>query len=117
MTSASELRPITITEAPAKLLEKVVKRRINSSVKELINEDQHAYQEKDSAEIALVCIINSITEQLNKEPSTIPLLMVDLQKAFDSVEHSLLLSTIESSNTPDFVRFLPWIHSFLSQRK
>ena len=62
---------------------------------ECVKEDQHAYKEKDSAEIALIKIINNITEQINKEPSTIRILLVDIRKAFDSVEHPLLLHAME----------------------
>ena len=117
VTNASELRPITVTEVPAKGLEKVVQRRIKQAVNKCVKEDQHAYKENDSAEIALIKIINNITEQINKEPSTIRILLVDIRKAFDSVEHPLLLHAMEESCCQSIYCYLPWIYSFFNRKK
>ena len=95
----------------------IVSRRIKPTVDIAISEDQHAYKTNNSAEIALIKIIDTITTQINTEPSTIRMLLVDTKKAFYSVEHKCLLTAIEDMCDKDIHCFLPWIQSFLTNRK
>ena len=117
VNSATELRPITITEIPAKGLEKVVSKRIKHLIDATITADQHAYKRKDSSEVALISLMDTIATYINTEPSTVRILLVDTQKAFDSVEHKILLDAIERTCDSSIHCFLPWINSFLSNRK
>jgi hypothetical protein len=110
-----ELRPITTTEVPSKIFGKIVDRRIKPAICKQIKSDQFAYKDNSSSEVALTMMMHKIHEQVNKEPSTIRILLVDMKKAFDSVEHEVLLKIMEQIN--EIKPYLPWIWSFLHHRQ
>lgn len=111
----SNLRPITVTDSPAKCLEKIVDRRINSAITKSISNDQFAYRENSSAEIALTILIHEIQQQINTNQSIIRIILADMEKAFDSVEHTFVLQHLD--NIQEMKPYVPWIASFLRKRQ
>ena len=83
----------------------------NNGVHELF---QSAYKAHHSTETALLTITNDILLSLNRGDNVF-LLLLDLSAAFDTVNHSLLLSRLENSFgiTGTVLR---WFHSYLSGR-
>ena len=75
---------------------------------------QSAYKAHHSTEIAVLRITNDILLSMDREDNVFPLLP-DLSAAFDTVNHSLLLSRLENSFG---IRgtVLQWFHSYLSGR-
>ena len=55
---------------------------------------QSAYKKHHSTETALLCVTNDIKIAIDSKKGTI-LVMIDLSSAFDTIDHSILLSRLE----------------------
>ena len=100
----------------SKRLEKVVLHKLLSHLQEnnLSNPFQSAYRAGYSNETVLLCIVNDILSALDNNNISV-LLLLDLSAAFDTIDHQILLSRLNSifgiqSTT------LQWFHSYLSDR-
>ena len=89
------LRPISNLKVVSKLVEKVVATQLTDHVmKHHLDETfQSAYKNSHSTETALVRVQNDILCAIDNNESTI-LLLLDSSAAFDTVDHSLLLSRL-----------------------
>ena len=100
----------------SKLVEKPVFVQLNNylTVNGLHERFQSAYKAHHSTETALLPITNDILLSLDRGDNVF-LLLLDLSAAFDTVNHSLLLSRLENSFgiTGTVLR---WFHSYLSGR-
>ena len=81
-----------------KLLERVVAARLTNymTINQLHEPMQSAYRACHSTETARVWVQNDILLFLDQGGATI-LVLLDLSAAFDTVDHSILLSRIESA--------------------
>ena len=114
--SLGELRPISLTSNISKLLERAVLGRTRDKFKEVVNNNQFAYREKASTTCALVQMTHSWLHALDNAPNAaLRVIAIDFSKAFDSIEHSLLVAKLHSYNFP------PWaisiFRSFLCNRE
>ena len=89
------LRPISNLKVVSKLVEKVVATQLTDHVmKHHLDETfQSAYKNSHSTETALVRVQNDILCAIDNNESAI-LLLLDSSAAFDTVDHSLLLSRL-----------------------
>ena len=96
----------------SKLLEKVVLHKRLSHLQEnnLSNPFQTAYR----AETVLLYIVNDILSALDKNNISV-LLLLDLSAAFDTIDHQILLSRLNSV-FGIYSTALQWFHSYLSDR-
>ena len=78
-----------------------------------ISENQYGFRAKHSCEHAVGQLIGTILKNLENNKTTISVLL-DLSKAFDTIEHSIMLKKLELYG----VRGLPlqWFNSYLSNR-
>ena len=109
-------RPISNTPFVAKLLEKAALRQLNIHIEEnnLHNQFQSGYKKNHSCETAIFKITNDIM-QFASEKKVIPLILLDLSAAFDTVDHNILIERLHN----DFGisgRVLQWLLSYLSDR-
>ena len=91
----SNYRPISLLPQFSKILEKLIAVRFISFIEKekiLINE-QYGFQKHVSTSHALHSIVENITESLENKLNVIGI-CIDLQKAFDTVNHSLLLEKL-----------------------
>ena len=90
-------RPISNLPLLSKILEKVVLHKLLSHLQEnnLSNPFQSAYRAGHSTETVLLGIVNNILSALDNDNISV-LLFLDLSAAFDTIDHQILLSRLNS---------------------
>ena len=90
-------RPISNLPFLSKILEKVVLHKLLSHLQEnnLSNPFQSAYRAGHSTETVLLRIVNDILSALDNDNISV-LLLLDLSAAFDTIDHRILLSRLNS---------------------
>ena len=88
----SNYRPISILPVFSKILEKIMYSRLQKFIdqQKILCANQYGFREKHSTYLALLNIIDYITEQLDSKTFTIGI-FIDLSKAFDTIDHTILL--------------------------
>jgi len=112
----SNYRPISNLNNISKMLERLFLARIQPHVLSSpnFNSLQSAYRPYHSTETALLLSLNNIYHASdNSQPSL--LVSLDLSAAFDTIDHSLLLSRLETSFGITGTA-LSWLSSYLSNR-
>ena len=109
-------RPISLLPQFSKLLEKIIKNRMISFLdnNKIITNDQFGFRKSHSTELAIINIQNTLLQNLEKGKITCTIFL-DLAKAFDSVDHRILLDKLEKygiRGTP-----LQLLKSYLSNRQ
>ena len=110
---ASNSRPISILPILSKVLEKIVANQliIFLEVNKLLSICLHGFRPKLSTETALLKISDRIYLNIDNKKVSL-LLLLDLSKAFDSVNHNILLEKCQK------LRIDPrWFRSYLSNRR
>ena len=109
-------RPISNLPFLSKILEKVVLHKLLSHLQEnnLSNPFQSAYRAGHSTETVLLRIVNDILSALDNDNISV-LLLLDLSAAFDTIDHQILLSLLNSVFGIQSTA-LQWFHSYLSDR-
>ena len=109
-------RPISNLPFLSKILEKVVFCKHLSHLQEnnLSNPFQSAYQAGHSTETVLLSIVNDILSALDNDSISV-LLLLDLSAAFDTLDHQILHSRLNSVFGIQSTA-LQWFHSYLSDR-
>ena len=117
----NDFRQISILPKMAKVLEKVqmlekVQLKLNLTSLQL-NENQHAFTSKRSTVTALTNISQNwfnVTDNSNSAKEGVHALFIDFRKAFDLVDHGILLRKLAAMNV--IKAFWLWIRSFLEDR-
>ena len=109
-------RPISNLPFLSKILEKVVLHKLLSHLQEnnLSKPFQSAYRAGHSTETVLLRIVNDILSALDNDSISV-LLLLDLSAAFDTIDHQILLSCLNSVLGIQSTA-LQWFHSYLSDR-
>ena len=113
---AVNYRPVSLTSVVAKVMERMIKRRMMSHLQRnnLINPSQHGFMSKKSTTTNLVTYMDYVTKSLDeKEP--VDVLYLDFSKAFDKVPHKRLLQKLKSYKFTS--KLLVWIQAWLKYRK
>ena len=106
-------RPISLLTTISKILEKIIYQRVYSFLQNIgqLYENQYGFRANHSCEHAIGQVISTIVKGLeNKQYAAC--ILLDLSKAFDTIEHNILLQKLESygirGNT------LSWFESYLT---
>ena len=108
----SNYRPISLLPVLSKVLEKIVANQLTEFLEKnrLIAESQHGFRPKLSTETALLKMSDRIYKNIDNRKISL-LLLLDLSKAFDSVNHAILLEKCIKMNIDPH-----WFKSYLSNR-
>ena len=91
-SNPSNYRPISLLPQFGKLFEKVIKQRIIDFLDEnnIISKHQYGFRKSHSTELAITDIQNELLQNLDENLITCTIFL-DLAKAFDCVNHEILL--------------------------
>ena len=112
----SNYRPISILPIFSKILEKLMHKRLTSFLEkfELLYNHQFGFQKGKSTEHAILDLNFNIIKALEKKEKACTIFL-DFAKAFDTVNHKILLSKLEHFG----IRGIPlnWFRSYLANRQ
>ncbi|KAF2367572.1 Reverse transcriptase domain, partial [Trinorchestia longiramus] len=112
INTASNYRPISLLPVLSKILEKIISNQLSTHLDKsnLLHPNQYAYRKHTGTQDALLNITEKIYSDIDNKNVTL-LLLLDLSKAFDSVEHTRLLQKISN-----FEIAPQWFQSYLANR-
>ena len=110
-----DLRPIALTPLPGKILERFVHTQLLSHLDQykILTEYQNGFRKNHSTIDTIFRYTTDLQLNKNNKYNTISL-YVDFKKAFDTVNHNLLLKKLENFNIKN--KALNWIKTYLTER-
>ncbi|XP_075150930.1 uncharacterized protein LOC142225039 [Haematobia irritans] len=108
-------RPISILPVLEKVLEEIIVRRLNNFLSKynIINDNQYGFQKGKNINKLLGHFSNFVNQKLDQRAHCIAL-FIDFSKAFDSLSHGKLLSTLERNGIRG--QCLQWFKNYLECR-
>ena len=105
-------RPISLTSVPCKMLERLVVEHLTLYLEEndMLSADQFGFRSGRAVDDQLLRTYNSVSSWID-DGWVVDVILFDFTKAFDKVNHRLLLSKLGISGA-----LLEWIESFLTDR-
>jgi hypothetical protein len=112
----SNYRPISILPSISKILEKIVYARLHDYIDKntILSPHQYGFRPNRSTVMAINDLYSKITEHLDNKHHTIGLFL-DLSKAFDTLDHEILLSKLNSYGIRGLAN--KWVENYLTGRK
>ena len=108
-------RPISVLSQFNQIFERLISKRLMSFIDKynILSKKQFGFRKRHNTEHAILNLKEYILQNLEKGESTV-ILFLDLQKAFDTVDHSVLISKLDHYGIRG--RALDLIKSYLSGR-
>ena len=115
-TLLKNYRPISLLSTIAKVMEKIIFTQLSSYFNEhkLIFDNQYGFRPKHSTEYAALELVDRIITQMDKKETPINIFL-DLSKAFDTIDHTILLAKLRYYGIHDTALLL--LKSYLNNRK
>ena len=108
-------RPISILPITMKIFEKVVHSQVSDflDASDILSQSQSGFRNRYSTDTAVICVSDFILQELGKG-KYVGAVLVDLKKAFDTVDHKILLKKLFCYGFRD--ASFAWFESYLSDR-
>ncbi len=108
-------RPVSLLVAASKICERVVLNQLTEYMinKKKFTKHQSGNRKLHSTEILNIFITDTILESMDRKEVT-ALVLLDLSKAFDSIDHVILCRKLQSIGVSRFA--MDWFKSYLSDR-
>ena len=115
-TEAVNYRPISLTSHLIKIFERVIRNHLVKYLEEnsLLPDNQHGFRKNRSCLTQLIEHVDAVLKSLN-EGDEVDVIYLDYSKAFDKVDHKILLNKMRLYGISGKV--LTWIETFLTNRK
>ena len=115
-SDVANYRPISLLSVFSKIYEKVMYSRLTSffAANNIISPRQYGFRRQHSCEHALIDAHSTILSALNNKQIAL-LLLIDFSKAFDMVDHDILLKKLSRYGIRGTA--YSWLQSYLSSRK
>ena len=109
-------RPISVLPVLSKVVERVVHSQLNAHLHQLdfLYQHQYGFRRGHSTEQAITQLNNWVLESMDEGKVT-GLLFIDISKAFDSLNHKVLLRKLEHLGLSE--RSLRWFRSYRADRQ
>lgn len=108
-------RPISLLPQFSKILEKLFVNRLDKYIEKhnLLSDNQYGFRVKRSTSMAVMELVEGISNAIDNKEYTVGV-FIDLQKAFDTIDHSILMNKLER----DGIRGIAykWMKSYLDDR-
>ena len=113
---ANNWRPISIIPLIGKLMEKLCNSLLLTHLEtyDILCDEQYGFRPKRSTSIAIFNFLTNIINEINNR-KIVGTIYLDFSKAFDSINHRLLLDKLKDMGIP--LKLFFWIRSYLENRK
>jgi len=114
--NVNNYRPISVLPCISKVLEKLVYSRLLKHLNQnnILYKHQYGFRKGYSTSLALIHLMEKISTAIDNSEYTIGIFL-DLSKAFDTVNHSILLNKLKRYGICDSA--IKWFSSYLSNRQ
>jgi len=109
----SNYRSISIQSHILKMFEHLVLNAIQPTVNSILAEEQHGFRPRRSTTICNLIFNNYVFDSFQHR-TQVDVIYIDHQKAFDSVNHNVLIHILKESGFGE--PLLSWLRSFVSNR-
>jgi len=110
----SDIRPISLTPTVSKILESFVGSWILELVGSQLDDRQYGGLKGRSKTHVLVDMLHHSNKALD-DGHSVRILFIDYAKAFDHVDHNIVIQKLKALGVPDFM--VRWLSSFLRVRQ
>ena len=112
----SNYRPISVLPCFSKILEKIMYKRVLKYLDKhnMLFQSQYGFRKKHSTNLATIELMTKILQAIDNNEYTIGVFL-DLAKAFDTVNHEILLTKLEHYGIRGIA--LEWFKNYLTNRK
>ena len=111
----TDLRPISLTPVLSKCFETFITKWLMDVIGPQLDPNQYGNVKGRPTQHALLRMLHEWTSSTDQAKAMLRILLVDFSKAFDLINHNLLIDKLEALDVPKALT--RWIHAFLSDRQ